>query len=256
MKTKTYETQLNELREELAEVQRWLLRTGNRLLVIFEGRDTAGKGSTIHAITRRLNPRHVRTVALTKPSEREQTEWYFQRHLKHLPAAGEMVLFDRSWYNRAGVESVMNFATEQQVQEFLQNVPKLESLLVNDGIILRKYWLSCSQKEQEERFAERASNPLKRHKLSPIDIQARQKYDDYTRARNRMFAATHTEDAPWTVIDYNSQKRGRLNLIRHLIDSLPNTDVDVPEVTLPKLNRPLGEPDLIEPWLPVPDRFE
>jgi polyphosphate kinase 2 len=179
---------------------------------------------------------------LTRPSEREAQQWYFQRYLAHLPAAGELVLFDRSWYNRAGVEPVMGFCTPAQSAAFLAQVPALEKLLVDDGLLLFKYWLSVDQAEQEERFAERLADPLKRWKLSPVDIKAREKYAEYGRARDRMFAATHTPEAPWTVVDFNSQKRGRLNLIRDLLDRLPDTTVRTPKVAMPPLaTRPAVE---------------
>lgn len=256
MNQHAYTHELEKLREELLVVQRWLIRSNNRLMVLLEGRDTAGKGSTVHAITRRLNPRYVRTVALTKPTEKELSQWYFQRYIQHLPSAGELVLFDRSWYNRAGVESVMGFATPEQVQSFLETTPAFESMLVRDGIILRKYWLSCDQKEQEERFHERATNPLKRYKLSPTDIASREKYRDYTKARDRMFAATHTHDSPWYVVDYNSQKRGRLNLIRHLIQSLPYDKAEAPEIDLSPLPDKLRDPELREPWTPIKNHYK
>ena len=239
---KDYEDALQKLQVELNAMARWLQATGRRVLVIVEGRDTAGKGGVINAIAETLNPRQCRVVALTKPSEREAQQWYFQRYLAHLPAAGELVLFDRSWYNRAGVEPVMGFCTPAQSAAFLAQVPALEKLLVDDGLLLFKYWLSVDQAEQEERFAERLADPLKRWKLSPVDIKAREKYADYGRARDRMFAATHTPEAPWTVVDFNSQKRGRLNLIRDLLDRLPDTTVRTPKVAMPPLaTRPAVE---------------
>lgn len=225
-----YLEQLLPLQLELNAMARWLQHAGRRLLVIVEGRDTAGKGGVINALSETLNPRQCRTVALGKPSEREQGQWYFQRYVPHLPAAGEMVLFDRSWYNRAGVESVMGFATPGQVEAFLAQTPTFERLLVDDGLLLFKYWLTVDQDKQEQRFAERAEDPLKRWKLSPIDIEARQHYDAYGQARDRMLAATHTKQAPWTLVDFNDQRRGRLTLIRHLLDHLP--DVTVPEKTI------------------------
>ncbi len=222
MKTKTYDEAREELEHELVRTARWARAHGRRVLVLFEGRDTAGKGGTIDAIRDRLNPRQCRVVALPRPTEVEAAQWYFQRYVQHLPAAGEIVLFDRSWYNRAGVEQVMGFATPQQVDAFLAAVPVFEKLLVDDGILLFKYWLSCDQAEQEKRFAERVEDPLKRWKLSPIDVKARSHYADYTKAREAMFAATHTSHAPWTVVDFNDQKRGRLTLIRDLLDRLPD----------------------------------
>ncbi|MDH0865707.1 polyphosphate kinase 2 [Mitsuaria sp. GD03876] len=225
-----YLERLQPMQVELNNLARWLQHSRKRLLVIVEGRDTAGKGGVISAISETLNPRQCRTVALGKPSEREQGEWYFQRYMTHLPSAGEVVLFDRSWYNRAGVEAVMGFCTPKQTDEFLHQAPLLERLLVEDGLLLFKYWLTVDQKRQEERFAERAQDPLKQWKLSPIDLEARQHYDDYGRARDRMLEHTHTKHAPWTLVDFNDQRRGRLTLIRHLLDHLP--DVSVPEKAL------------------------
>lgn len=227
LKRKDYEKLLEPMQLELVAMARWARHAGQRIVVVLEGRDTAGKGGTIKAITEHLDTRQSRVVALPKPGEREQGEWYFQRYVAHLPSKGEIVLFDRSWYNRAGVEKVMGFASDAQVEAFLLQAPVFEQLLVDDGILLCKYWLATDQAEQEERFAERLHDPLKAWKLSPIDVAAREKYDDYTRARAAMLAATHTEHAPWTLVDFNDQKRGRLTLIRHLLDRLP--DVHVPE---------------------------
>jgi polyphosphate kinase 2 len=232
---KDYEAELELLQVELNQLARWVQAGGKRLLVIFEGRDTAGKGGAIAAIAETLNPRQCRVVALTRPSEREQQQWYFQRYLEHLPAAGEIVLFDRSWYNRAGVEPVMGFCTPAQTTAFLTQAPALEKLLSDDGIVLFKYWLSVDQAEQEKRFAERLQDPLKRWKLSPVDLKAREKYTEYGRARDRMFAATHTAHAPWTVVDFNQQKRGRLNLIRDLLDRIPDQDVPEQKLAFPPL---------------------
>ena len=226
-KKKDYDQELAALQVELNRLARWLQHSGKRLMVLVEGRDTAGKGGVISAISECLNPRQCRVVALAKPSEREQSQWYFQRYLGHLPAAGEIVLFDRSWYNRAGVEKVMGFCTPAQTASFLKQAPVLERQLIDEGILLFKYWLAVDQEEQEKRFAERVSDPLKRWKLSPIDVKAREKYAEYGKARDQMFAATHSRHAPWTVVDFNSQKRGRLNLIRDLLDRLP--DQDIPE---------------------------
>ena len=230
LKRKEYEERLEKLQQELVAAARWLQHSGKRLLVLFEGRDTAGKGGAIDAIRAHLNPRQCRVVALPKPAEREATQWYFQRYVPHLPGAGEIVLFDRSWYNRAGVERVMGFASDAQVRAFLQQAPAFEQLLVDDGILLFKYWLCCDQAQQEARFAERLDDPLKRWKLSPIDLDARRHYADYTRAREAMLKATHTSAAPWTLVDFNDQKRGRLTLIRDLLDRLPDTRV--PETKL------------------------
>ena len=230
LKRKHYEALLQPLQEELVAMAHWLQHTGKRAVVLLEGRDTAGKGGVIDAIRAHINPRQCRVVALSKPSEREASQWYCQRYVPHLPAAGELVLFDRSWYNRAGVEKVMGFASGAQIKAFLQQAPLFEQQLVDDGILLFKYWLCCDQAQQEKRFAERLADPLKRWKLSPIDVEARRKYAAYTRAREAMLKATHTKHAPWTLVDFNDQKHGRLTLIRDLLDRLPDTRV--PEATL------------------------
>ncbi len=242
MKRKQYKKALEPLELELVAMARWARLTGERICVVLEGRDTAGKGGTIKAISARINPRQCRVVALPKPSDVEQTQWYFQRYTAHLPAAGEIVLFDRSWYNRAGVERVMGFTSEDKVEAFLREAPIFEQLLVDSGIRLFKYWLSCDQAHQEERFAERLDNPLKRWKLSPIDIKARTLFAEYSAAREAMFAATHTEHAPWTVVDYNDQKQGRLTLIRDLLGRLPDTHIPQEPIDWPKLDHePLSE---------------
>lgn len=220
-----YEDQLAALELELNDVARWLQHTGKRLVVVIEGRDTAGKGGVIAAMSHTLNPRQCRTVALAKPSEREKTQWYFQRYVQHLPAAGEIVLFDRSWYNRAGVEYVMGFCSEDETAHFLRQAPVFERMLVDDGILLFKYWLTVDQAQQEERFAERVADPLKRWKLSPIDVQARAKYAEYGKARDAMLKATHHKKTPWVLVDFNDQRRGRLTLIRHLLDHIPERQV-------------------------------
>ena len=230
MKTKDYEKALEPLQIELNQVARWLQHTGKRVLVIVEGRDTAGKSGVINAITSCLPTRHCRSVALSKPSETEKTQWYFQRYIAHLPSAGEMVLFDRSWYNRAGVEKVMGFCTPEQVTQFLKQVPTFEKMLIDEGILLFKYWLSVDQEEQEERFAERVKDPTKRWKLSPIDVKAREKYAEYGKARDEMFATTHNKQAPWIVVDFNSQKQGRITMIRDLLKRIP--DHKLPDVKM------------------------
>ena len=237
-----YYDHLAPLQLELNDLARWLLHTGKRLVVVIEGRDTAGKGGLITAISETLNPRLCHTVALGKPSEREQTQWYFQRYVPHLPSAGEIVLLDRSWYNRAGVERVMGFCSEEQTKTFLKQAPVFEQMLVDDGILLFKYWLTVDQSRQEERFAERLSDPLKRWKLSPIDVQAREKYAEYGKARDVMLKATHTPACPWALVDFNDQRQGRLTLIRHLLDQIP--DRQVPEDVIKF--RPLGHDPLIE----------
>ena len=221
-----YNELLEPMQLELNNVANWLQKTGQRLVVLFEGRDTAGKGGVIAAIADTLNPRQCRIAALPKPSEREATQWYFQRYAAQLPSAGEIVLFDRSWYNRGGVERVMGFCSEQQARQFLLQAPVFEKMLVDDGVLLFKYWLTVDQAEQEQRFQERLDDPLKRWKLSPIDLEARAQYAAYGRARDQMLAATHTSYAPWTLVDFNDQRCGRLTLIADLLDRLP--DVEVP----------------------------
>ncbi len=238
MKSKTYDKLIEPLEVELVQMARWAKAKGERILILFEGRDTAGKGGAIKAVSERLNPRQCRVVALPKPSENEQGQWYFQRYARHLPAAGEIALFDRSWYNRAGVEQVMGFASDQQVQNFLRAAPIFEKMLVDDGIRLFKYWLSCDQAHQEERFAERLDDPLKRWKLSPVDAAARSRYAEYTAAREAMFAVTHTDSAPWTVVDFNDQRHGRLTLIRDLLDRLPDFAVPDEAIEWPELDHP------------------
>jgi polyphosphate kinase len=235
LKRKEYEALLEPMQRELAQMARWAQATGQRILVLIEGRDTAGKGGVIDAIQQHINPRQCRTVALPKPSERERTQWYFQRYIAHLPAAGEIALFDRSWYNRAGVENVMGFADAAQVQLFLKQTPTFEKMLTDDGILLFKYWLCCDQEEQEKRFAERREDPLKGWKLSPIDLEARTKYHDYTKARETMLDATHTKHAPWTLVDFNDQKIGRLTLIRDFLDRLPDTAIEEKPIEFPAL---------------------
>ncbi len=237
-----YLEKLAPLELELDTLARWLQHTGRRLVVLIEGRDTAGKGGVISAISHPLNPRMCRVVALPKPNDRERTQWYFQRYAAHLPSAGEIVLFDRSWYNRAGVEPVMGYCTPEQAQAFLKQAPVFEKMLIDDGILLFKYWLTVDQAKQEERFAERLADPLKRWKLSPVDLEARGRYAAYTEARHRMLEATHTKHAPWTLVDFNDQRRGRLVLIRHLIDALPEHDVPLAPVDFPPLpSEPLKE---------------
>lgn len=244
MKNKKYQDYLDELQEDLSNLPRWLKSTGQRIVVIFEGRDTAGKGGVIHAISQRLNPRQVRIVALDKPTDREQSQWYFQRYIQHLPSAGEMVLMDRSWYNRGGVEKVMGFCTKPQYRAFLEQTPVFERMIADDGILLLKYWLAVDQEEQEARFTERADDALKRWKLSPIDLKAREHYEEYGRARDEMFEATHSRHSPWFVVNFNDQRRGRLNLIRHLLKQIPDRKVPLDTLKLPPL-----------PAKPVKERF-
>jgi polyphosphate kinase 2 len=255
LKRKEYESLLEPIRVELNNLAHWLKHTGTRMLVLMEGRDTAGKGGVISAIADPLNPRQVRIVALAKPTERERTQWYFQRYVAHLPAAGELVLFDRSWYNRAGVEKVMGYCTSAEYELFLKQAPMFEQMLVDEGILLYKYWLTVDQEYQEERFAERAGDPMKRWKLSPIDLEARTRYVEYGQARDAMFDATHTRHAPWVVVDFNDQRRGRLNLIRHLLDHTPDVTLPAEPLALPPL---AGEPhrDRFDGAVkPIPNRY-
>jgi polyphosphate kinase len=232
-----YEELLKPLAKELAAMARWVAETKQRMVVLFEGRDTAGKGGSIDMFARLLNPRQCRVVALPSPNERERTQWYFQRYVEHLPAEGEIVLFDRSWYNRAGVEKVMNFCSPEQTEAFLNAAPEFERHIVDDGVFLFKYWLCCDQAVQEERFENRLLNPTKRWKLSPIDIEARARYDDYTQAREVMLSATHTEFAPWTLVDFNDQPLGRLTLLRDLLDRVPDTELPLAEIAWPPLEQ-------------------
>lgn len=242
MKRKEYDEALAPLTLELVSMARWVKASGARIVVLFEGRDTAGKGGAIGAVREALNPRQCRTVALSKPTEAEMGQWYFQRYVPHLPTAGEIVLFDRSWYNRAGVEKVMGYASEAQVAAFLETAPAFEKLLTDDGILLFKYWLAADQSEQEGRLRERLEDPLKRWKLSPIDLAAREKYDDYTKARETMLEATHTNHAPWTIVDFNDQRRGRLTLVRDLLSRIPDTHEEPEAITFPDLGRePVAE---------------
>ncbi|MEO7064667.1 MAG: polyphosphate kinase 2 [Dokdonella sp.] len=235
IKKKKYTHALENLDDDLVALQRWIIAKGKRVVVIFEGRDAAGKGGVIKAIAERLNSRYMRTVALPKPNDRESTQWYFQRYVEHLPAAGELVLFDRSWYNRAGVEHVMGFCTDAQYEQFLVDCPVFEKMIAGDGIIVLKYWLAVDQEEQEQRFAERATDPLKRFKISPIDLKARDQYAAYGNARDAMLAATHARWAPWFVANFNDQKRGRLEVIAHLLKQLPERAAPDKPLKLPKL---------------------
>ncbi|HEU4664634.1 MAG TPA: polyphosphate kinase 2 [Dokdonella sp.] len=235
MKRKEYEHALDDLYDDLLDLQRWIIASGRRVVLVFEGRDAAGKGGVIKAISEPLNSRYTRIVALPRPTDRESSQWYFQRYIEHLPAAGELVLFDRSWYNRAGVEHVMGFCTKAQYRQFLQDCPVFEKLVTGDGIILLKYWLAVDQEYQEQRFAERATNPLKRFKISPIDLEARTQYLAYGKARDAMIAATNTPWAPWFVADFDDQRRGRLDVIRHLLTRLPERAPPDKPLKLPKL---------------------
>ncbi len=227
-----YEAQKAELQIELLKVQDWVRATGQKIVILFEGRDAAGKGGTIKRFMEHLNPRSARVVALDKPGDRERGQWFFQRYVEHLPTTGEVVLFDRSWYNRAGVERVMGFCTPTDYLEFMRQTPELERMLVRSGIWLFKYWFSVTQAEQRRRFAARENEPLKKWKLSPIDRQSLDKWDDYTEAKEAMFFYTDTADAPWTIVKSNDKKRARLNCMRHFLDSLPYPDRN-PDVAIP-----------------------
>lgn len=229
-----YEDELVRLQEELVKLQQWIVKKKLRVVVIFEGRDAAGKGGVIKRITQRLNPRIARVVALGTPTEKEKGQWYFQRYVPHLPSEGEMVLFDRSWYNRAGVERVMGFCTDDQYREFLRSAPEFERMLVRSGIILIKYWFSISAKEQEKRFKARNENPLKRWKLSPMDVQSQAKWVDYSRAKDAMFMYTDIDKARWYVVNADIKKHARLNCITHLLGLIPYKDTIPDPIKLPK----------------------
>lgn len=235
MPKKEYNRELERLQIELVELQRWIKEKGLRVAVVFEGRDAAGKGGVIKRITQRLNPRVVRTVALGIPTEREKTQWWFQRYVDQLPAAGEMVLFDRSWYNRALVEPVMGFCTPEQYEEFLRTCPDFERMLIRDGIVLIKYWFSVSDEEQERRFQDRNNDPLKRWKLSPMDLESRARWVEYSKAKDRMFAATDTKQSPWYVVEADVKRHARLNCIHHLLSMVPYEDLTPTPLELPPL---------------------
>jgi polyphosphate kinase len=225
LSSKFYEAALLDLQSELVKMQYWIKQTGYRMVMIFEGRDAAGKGGTIKRITEPLNPRGCRVVALGTPSDREKTQWYFQRYVEHLPAAGEIVCFDRSWYNRAGVEHVMGFCTQEQYQEFLQTCPQFEQMLVRSGIMLLKYWFSVSDDEQERRFQSRMTDPMRRWKLSPMDLESRDRWVDYSKAKDTMFAHTNIPEAPWFTVEADDKKRARLNCLRHVLSKIPYVDM-------------------------------
>jgi polyphosphate kinase 2 len=229
-----YEEELNRLQIELVRLQEWIKYKGLKVVVIFEGRDAAGKGGTIKRIIQTLNPRICRVVALGTPTEKEKTQWYFQRYVPHLPAAGEMVLFDRSWYNRAGVEKVMGFCSNDEYWEFLRSCPYFERMLIRSGIILIKYWFSVSEEEQEKRFRARLNEPTKRWKLSPMDIKSMEKFVDYSKAKDEMFAYTDTKISPWFVVDADDKKSARLNCIHHLLSSIPYKELKQPPIELPE----------------------
>jgi len=237
---KIYEKELFRLQAELVKLQEWVRTEGARLVVVFEGRDAAGKGSTIKRVTEFLNPRIARIAALPAPTERQQTQWYFQRYVDHLPAAGEIVLFDRSWYNRAGVEHVMRFCTKEQYSRFLHQCPIFERLLVEDGILLRKYWFSVSDVEQERRFRSRLEDPMRRWKLSPMDLESITRWEDYSRAKDEMFVHTDIPEAPWFVVDSADKRRARINMIAHLLGTFHYHDVQRRPLQLPPRPAPSG----------------
>jgi polyphosphate kinase 2 len=231
---KAYEAELRRLQTELVTMQQWVKESGTRIVAIFEGRDAAGKGSAIKRMTEYLNPRNARIVALPAPTERERSQWYFQRYIEHLPAAGEIVLMDRSWYNRAGVERVMGFCTSDEYRRFLHQAPIFERLLVEDGVLLRKYWFSVSDIEQEKRFKSRLTDPMRRWKLSPMDVQSISKWEEYSRAKDEMFVHTDIPEAPWVTVESEDKKRSRINVIAHLLSTIPYEHRDPPPVTIPE----------------------
>lgn len=236
LSNKRYESELLRLQTELVALQNWIKCSGQRVVVIFEGRDASGKGGTIKRITERLNPRIVKTVALPVPNDREKSQWYFQRYVAHLPAAGEMVLFDRSWYNRAGVEKVMGFCSKKEYREFLHSCPEFEHMLIRSGIKLIKYWFSVSDKEQEKRFKGRINSPLKRWKFSLVDMESRTRWADYSKAKDAMFCYTDTNFSPWWVVEGDNKKRARLNCIAHLLDQFDYEPLELTDIELPEIN--------------------
>jgi polyphosphate kinase len=237
---KAYRTELIRLQAELVKLQEWIRAEGARMVVLFEGRDAAGKGSTIKRVTEYLNPRVARIAALPTPTERERTEWYFQRYVEHLPAGGEIVLFDRSWYNRAGVEKVMGFCTKEEYSRFLHQCPIFERLLVEDGILLRKYWFSVSDGEQERRFRSRLDDPMRQWKLSAMDLESITRWEDYSRAKDEMFVHTDIPEAPWFVVDSEDKRRARINMVAHLLSTVSYHDVQRPPLELPPRPRSSG----------------
>ncbi|MET7459542.1 polyphosphate kinase 2 [Nonomuraea sp. NPDC005501] len=238
LRRKPYEKELFRLQGELVKLQEWVRAEGRRVVVVFEGRDAAGKGSTIKRVAEYLNPRMTRIVALPAPTERERTQWYFQRYVEHLPAAGQIVLFDRSWYNRAGVERVMGFCTQEEYTRFLHQCPIFERLLVEDGILLRKYWFSVSDAEQERRFRDRLDDPMRRWKLSEMDLQSIIRWEEYSRAKDEMLVHTHIPEAPWHDVESEDKRRARINMISHLLSSIPYREVARPRLRIPP--RPPG----------------
>ncbi|MBW8126841.1 MULTISPECIES: polyphosphate kinase 2 [Pseudomonas] len=250
-----YFSELFRLQGELVKLQSWVVKTGHKVVILFEGRDAAGKGGVIKRITQRLNPRVCRVAALPAPNDREQTQWYFQRYVSHLPAAGEIVLFDRSWYNRAGVEQVMGFCNDDQYEEFFRSVPEFERMLARSGIQLIKYWFSISDQEQHLRFLSRIHDPLKQWKLSPMDLESRRRWEAYTKAKEVMLERTHIAEAPWWVVQADDKKKARLNCINHLLGQMPYEEVELPVIELPQrvrqedYSRSPTPPELIVPQL-------
>lgn len=240
-----YEQEVRGLQAELVKMQYWVKHTGYRLVILFEGRDAAGKGGTIKRIVEPLNPRGCRVVALGTPSDREKTQWYFQRYIEHLPGAGEIVLFDRSWYNRAGVEHVMGFCTEEQYNEFMQSCPEFERMLVRSGIMLLKYWFSVSDEEQERRFQSRTTDPTRRWKLSPMDLESRDRWVEFSKAKDAMFAHTNIPEAPWFTVEADDKKRARLNCLSHIVSKVPYTDMTPEPMKLPP--RRIAPEDYVRP---------
>ena len=250
-----YEKELVRLQTELVRLQEWIVHEGLKVVVLFEGRDTAGKGGVIRRISELTNPRVVRSVALGTPSDRERTQWYFQRYVAHLPAAGEMVLFDRSWYNRAGVERVMGFCTDAEYKEFMRTCPQFERILQGSGILLLKYWLSVSDAEQERRFKARMKNPAKRWKLSPVDLESRARWVDYAEAKDEMFAKTDTKHSPWFVVEADDKRTARLNLIAHLLDQIPYKRISGEHVEFPPRQKRRYKRPPVETQTFVPARY-
>jgi len=251
-----YEDELVTLQAELVKLQAWVQHTGQRVVVIFEGRDTAGKGGTIKRITETLNPRYCKVVALGVPNDRERSQWYFQRYIHHLPAAGEIILFDRSWYNRAGVEKVMGFCTQAEYEEFMYTCPQIERALVRSGLVLVKYWMSISDEEQERRFLARMVDPMKQWKLSPMDLQARAHWVDYAEAKDEMLTHTDIPEAPWFVVDAEDKKSARLNLIAHLLTQVPYEELPREEFVLPQRQERAYQRPPIDAQNWVPRRYE
>ena len=233
LKKKLYESELERLQTDLVKMQYWVKATGFRMIVVFEGRDAAGKGGTIKRLTEPLNPRGCRVVALGTPSDQQKTQWYFQRYVEHFPSAGEIVVFDRSWYNRAGVERVMGFCSEEQVERFLDDCPRFEQMLVNSGILLLKYWFSVSDVEQEARFQSRIDDPTRRWKLSPMDLEARNRWVQFSKAKDAMFARTNIPEAPWFTVEADDKRRARLNCLSHVLSKVPWDDMTPPAIELP-----------------------